>query len=117
MTGCRSAAGVFEDANKVIVRTEAPGMRRETFKVELHGDLLTVRGEKQFEKEVSAGQCAYGSSRRDVILPTSVKPDDARAIYRDGVLRIELPKSIYPVPSAFWPIRPDSEAASCNSLH
>lgn len=109
-------------STRLIVRTKAPGMRRETFNVELHGDLLTVRGEKQFEEEGSAGrysaeQCAYGSSRRDVILASSVQPDDARAIYRDGVLRIELPKSIYHVPSAFWPIRPDSEAAPCNSLH
>lgn len=92
------AADVFDDADKVIVRIEAPGMRREDFDVELHGDLLTVRGEKQFEKQASAGrysvvQCAYGSFRRDVALPTSVKPDHAKATYRDGVLRIELPKS------------------------
>ena len=92
------AADVFDDADKVIVRIEVPGMRREDFDVELHGDLLTVRGEKQFEKQASVGrysvmQCAYGSFRRDVVLPTSVKPDHTKATYRDGVLRIELPKS------------------------
>ena len=92
------AADVFDDDDKVIVRIEAPGMRREDFNVELHGDLLTVWGEKQFDKEARSGrysvvQCAYGSFRRDVALPASVKTDKTKASYRDGVLRIELPKA------------------------
>ena len=73
-------------------------MRREDFNVELHGDMLSVWGEKQFEREAGGGrysvvQCAYGSFRRDVALPVSVKPDKTRATYRDGVLRIALPKA------------------------
>ena len=92
------AADVFDDDDKVIVRIEAPGMRREDFNVELHGDMLTVWGEKQFDREASSGrysvvQCAYGNFRRDVALPASVKPDKTKASYRDGVLRIELPKA------------------------
>ena len=92
------AADVFDDDSKVIVRIEAPGMRREDFNVELHGDMLTVWGEKQFDRQASSGrhsvvQCAYGSFRRDVALPASVKPDKTKANYRDGVLRIELPKA------------------------
>ena len=92
------AADVFDDDDKVIVRIEAPGMRREDFNVDLHGDMLTVWGEKQFDRETSSGrysvvQCAYGSFRRDVALPAFVKPDKTKASYRDGVLRIELPKA------------------------
>lgn len=92
------AADVFDDANKVIVRIEAPGMRREDFSVELNGDVLTVWGEKRIDREATEGrwrvmQCAYGSFRRDIALPVSVKADQTQASYRDGVLRIELPKS------------------------
>ena len=92
------AADVFDDDDKVIVRIKAPGMRREDFNVELHGDVLTVWGEKQFDRESSRGrysvvQCAYGGFRRDVALPVSVKADKTKASYRDGVLRIELAKS------------------------
>ena len=92
------AADVFDDDDKVIVRIESPGMRREDFNVELNGDMLSVWGEKQFDREASGGrysvvQCAYGSFRRDVSLPVSVKPDKTKASYRDGVLRIELPKA------------------------
>lgn len=92
------ASDVFDDDEKVVVRIEAPGMRREDFSIELQGDTLTVSGEKRSDREVSRGrysvvQCAYGSFRREVALPTSVKADKTKATYRDGVLRIELPKS------------------------
>src|SRR5262245_27376802 len=92
------AVDVFEDDDKVIVRLEAPGMRREDFHVELDGDVLSVRGEKRFERESGAGryrvvQCAYGEFRRDVALPVRVQSDKTSASYGDGVLRIELPKA------------------------
>jgi HSP20 family protein len=91
-------ADVFEDDDKVVVRLEAPGMRREDFHVELDGDVLLVRGEKRFEREAGKGryrvmQCAYGTFRREVALPVPVQADQTRASYRDGVLRIELPKA------------------------
>jgi HSP20 family protein len=92
------AADVFDDDDKVIVRIEAPGMRREDFNVEVHDDRLTVWGDKRFNREANSGrysvvQCAYGSFRRDVALPVPVKADKTKASYRDGVLRIELPKT------------------------
>lgn len=92
------ASDVFDDDDQVVVRVEAPGMRREDFNIELHGDTLTVWGEKRSDRESSHGrysvvQCAYGSFRRDVTLPVAVKAEKARATYRDGVLRIELPKA------------------------
>ncbi len=91
------AADVFDDDDKVIVRIESPGMRREDFNVESDGDVLTVWGDKRFERESGQGryrvvQCAYGSFRRQVVLPAPVKVDQTKATYRDGVLRIELPK-------------------------
>jgi HSP20 family protein len=92
------ASDVFDDDDKVVVRIEAPGLRREDFNIDLRGDRLTVWGEKRSDREVSRGrysvvQCAYGSFRRDVALPAAVKADKTRASYRDGVLRIELPKA------------------------
>jgi HSP20 family protein len=92
------ATDVFDDEDKLVVRMEAPGMRREDFNIELVGDTLSVWGEKRLERESNAGryrvmQCAYGSFRRDVPLPAAVKADKTRATYRDGVLRIELSKA------------------------
>jgi HSP20 family protein len=92
------ASDVFDDDDKVIMRIEAPGLRREDFNIELHGDTLSVWGEKRSDREASRGrysvvQCAYGSFRREVVLPAAVKADKTKASYRDGVLRIELPKA------------------------
>lgn len=92
------ASDVFADDDKVVVRIEAPGLRREDFNIDLRGDTLTVWGEKRSDREVKNGrysvvQCAYGSFCRNVALPVAVKADQAKASYRDGVLRIELPKA------------------------
>lgn len=88
---------VYEDEHRVVVRLEAPGMEKEDFQLEVADESLVVRGEKRFERETSEGrwrvvQCAYGSFERSVPLPAAVQPDGAKATYRNGVLRIELPK-------------------------
>lgn len=88
---------VFEDESRVIVRLEVPGMEKEDLDIQVSDDSLVVSGEKRFQRESSEGrwrvmQCAYGSFRRVVPLPAAVKPEEARATYRNGVLRVELPK-------------------------
>lgn len=89
---------VFEDDRRIVVRLEAPGMGKGDFDIQVQDDALVVRGEKRFERESSQGrwrvlQCAYGSFLRTVPLPAAVKSDKSRATYRDGVLRVELPKA------------------------
>lgn len=88
---------VFEDERRVVVHLEVPGMEREDFDLQVIDDVLIVRGVKKFERESSAGrwrvlQCAYGSFHRSVPLPVAVRAEDAKASYRNGVLRVELPK-------------------------
>lgn len=89
---------VFEDGQRVVVRIEAPGLEAKDFDLEVLGDTLTVRGEKHFERESGDGrwrvlQCAYGRFQRSVALPARVRAEAARARYRNGVLRVELPKA------------------------
>ncbi len=89
---------VFEDEQRVVVRLELPGMERQDLDIQVSADTLTVRGEKRFEREATEGrwrvlQCAYGEFQRRVALPVPVKSDEARAVYKDGVLKIELPKA------------------------
>ncbi|MCL5041822.1 MAG: Hsp20/alpha crystallin family protein [Gammaproteobacteria bacterium] len=89
---------VFEDDQQVIVRLEVPGMRKDDLAIELLDNHLIVSGEKRFQEESTQGrwrvvQCAYGSFRRVVPLPAVVKTEQAAAHYRDGVLRVELPKA------------------------
>jgi HSP20 family protein len=88
---------VFEDDKRIVVRLEAPGMNKGDFDIQVQEDALVVRGEKRFERESTEGrwrvlQCAYGSFLRTVPLPAAVKSDKSRATYRNGVLKVELPK-------------------------
>ena len=89
---------VFEDDKRLVVRLEVPGMDKEDIAIEVRDDALVVSGEKRFERESTEGrwrvmQCAYGSFRRVVPLPMPVLADQARATYKNGVLRVELPKT------------------------
>lgn len=96
---------VYEDGKRLVVRLEVPGLEKEDMQVEVVGDALVVSGEKRFQREGSEGrwrvmQCAYGSFRRVVPLPAPVRIEEARATYRNGVLRIELPKITPSVPES-----------------
>jgi len=92
------AADVTEGNDSVVVRLEAPGMSRSDFRVELRGETLSIHGDKRIEREFRGDghhtiQSAFGSFRRDVSLPATVNADKAKATYRDGVLRVVLPKT------------------------
>jgi HSP20 family protein len=89
---------VFEDDKRILVRLEVPGMEKEDIIIEVRDDALVVSGEKRFERENTDGRWrvmerAYGSFRRVVPLPVPVLFEKANATYRNGVLRVELPKA------------------------
>jgi HSP20 family protein len=95
------AAEVFDDDDRVVVRLEVPGMDKGDFDLQVRDDYLAVRGEKRIESEHTEGryhvtECAYGSFERAIPLPEEVEPGKARATYKSGVLRVELPKSMSP---------------------
>jgi HSP20 family protein len=88
---------VFEDEKRIVARLEVPGMAKEELQVDVVNDQVVISGEKRFEEEQTLGrwrvvQCAYGSFLRAIPLPCAVKADAATASYKNGVLRVELPK-------------------------
>ena len=92
------AAEVFDNDDHVIVRVEAPGLDKDELKIEVQDDMLVISGEKRMARERSEGrwhvnECAYGAFQRVVPLPDSVDSAKADASYKDGVLRVELPKA------------------------
>lgn len=89
---------VYEDDKRIVVHVEVPGVDKDDLDLEVQGHLLILRGEKRFERESSEGryrvlQCAYGSFERTVPLPAAVIAEQAKASYKNGVLRVELPKA------------------------
>jgi HSP20 family protein len=92
------AGDVYEDEHKIVVRLEVPGLEKDDFHIQVSDDTLIVSGEKRFEREAREGhyrilQCAYGSFQRAIALPGPVIVENARASYKRGVLKIELPKA------------------------
>jgi HSP20 family protein len=84
--------------DRIIVRMELPGMNREDLQIDIDGDQLGVSGEKHLEQERGDGsyhlvQCAYGSFRRELLLPHAVDAERTQARYRNGVLRIDMPRA------------------------
>ncbi len=97
---------VFEDDKHLVVRLEIPGMDKSDLTIEVHDNALVVSGEKRFERELTEGryrslQCAYGTFRRLVPLPVEVIAERALATYKNGVLRVELPKAAATQPRKF----------------
>jgi len=90
---------VTETKDTVIVEAEMPGMNSKDFDISLNGDLLTIRGEKKQERKAKNDDCycserTYGKFSRSVRLLANVKHDSKiKALYKDGVVRIEIPKA------------------------
>ena len=92
------AVDIEEQPNALIVHVELPGLKPEDIHIEVEGDLLTLRGERKFEKEEQDKQYvrverAYGAFQRTFTLNTPVKRDEVSAGYQDGMLEITLPKA------------------------
>jgi len=88
---------VFESDDRLLVRLEVPGLDKRDLHIDVGDDAIVVSGEKRFEQETTEGawhvvQCAYGSFSRTVPLPVPVNASASKASYKDGILRIELPK-------------------------
>jgi HSP20 family protein len=89
---------VSETKDNVIINAEIPGMSKEDVKLSVQNNVLTLSGERKQEKEEKDVnyhriERSYGSFSRSFTLPASVKPDKVKATYKDGILKITLPKS------------------------
>lgn len=88
---------IEEDKDNIIVKVEIPGMKKEDIKVAVHGNILSVSGERTQESDVKEKtyhriERAYGKFSRSITLPSEVDVDKIRASYKDGLLKINLPK-------------------------
>ena len=90
------AVDVAEDVEKIHVKVEVPGMEEKDLRVNFEDGLLTVSGERQFERREDRSyhriERSYGSFVRTFSLPRSVDPSGIHASYRNGVLEIDIPK-------------------------
>src|SRR5262249_12439962 len=84
--------------NEVVFKAELPGLDAKDIEVKLENNVLVLKGERHFEKEAKEEnyhriEREYGTFSRSFALPVTVNPDRITAEYKDGVLKIVLPKS------------------------
>ncbi len=88
---------IFENDNEVVMKAELPGMNAKDIEVRLENNVLTLKGERHFEKETKEEnyhriECEYGTFTRSFAMPAAVNGDKVTAEYKDGILKIVLPK-------------------------
>jgi HSP20 family protein len=90
---------ISEDNDNIFVDVEAPGMKKEDFKISLQDNILTISGEKKKEiedkkeKNFYRTERCYGSFQRSFTLPAEIDRDKTDAKFENGILRINLAKS------------------------
>ena len=89
---------ITEDDKEYVVKAEIPEMKKEDIKINVHDDVLTVSGERKYEKEEKGKKFhrverAYGSFMRSFALPEDADGSKISAEYKDGMLKVHLPKS------------------------
>jgi HSP20 family protein len=88
---------VYEDEHSITLKIEVPGIDEKDIDVRVENNMLTVVGERKFEKEEKQEnfrrvERQYGSFTRSFTLPTTVDAENISADYEKGVLKIQLAK-------------------------
>jgi HSP20 family protein len=88
---------VKDEKERIVVKADIPGIKKEDLSISVKEDLLTIRGERKEAQEKKEKGYTYserfeGSFVRTVGLPATVRASEVKASYKDGVLEITLPK-------------------------
>ena len=88
---------IYENKDQIVLEAELPGMKQDDFDLSIENNVITLRGERKFEKTDEGDnyhrvERSYGSFTRSFTLPQTVSAEGATAEYNNGVLRVTLPK-------------------------
>ena len=89
---------IVEHDTEYLIKAELPGIKKDDVKVTVQDDVLTITGERTFEKEANGKKYhrverAYGRFGRSFTMPEDADGNGVVAEYKDGVLEVHLPKS------------------------
>ena len=88
---------IYEGKDSLILEAELPGMHRDDFEITIENNIITLKGERRFEKKTEGDnyhrvERSYGSFTRSFTLPQTVTAEGATAEFKNGVLNVQLPK-------------------------
>ena len=88
---------MYDENDRIIIKAELPGMEKKDISVDVKDRVLTLSGERNYDNEVKEEnyyrrERAYGKFQRTFSLPADVDSDKIKADFKDGLLKIEVPK-------------------------
>ncbi len=89
---------VTENENEIVLEAELPGMKKDEIDIQLNGDTLTLRGDRQIERSENSEQYhrverQYGAWQRSFQIEIPIDVGEISADYELGVLTVRLPKA------------------------
>ena len=91
------AVDVFETDKEIVMKAELPELVEKDIKIHVEDNVLSIAGERNMDKEIREEnyhriERSYGTFHRSFTLPNTVDRDQIKASYKDGVLKVVLPK-------------------------
>jgi len=89
---------ILESRDSYLIRAELPGMKKEDIHLEFRDGAVTLSGERKFDEpaagvEYHRAERVAGKFLRTFYLPQTIKQEEMKATYRDGILEIHIPKA------------------------
>jgi HSP20 family protein len=97
LTTWAPAVDIYETEHELVVKADLPDVKPEDLDIRVENHILTIRGERKFEKKVNEEnylrvERAYGSFSRSFALANTVNTEAIKADYQDGLLTLVIPK-------------------------
>ena len=97
LTAWAPAVDIVESEHELVVKADLPDVKPEELDIRVENNILTIRGERKFEKKVDEKnylrvERSYGSFARSFSLANTVNSEAIKADYKDGVLTLTIPK-------------------------
>lgn len=94
---------IYEKDDKIVIEAELAGVEKDDIHVDIEGKILTLGGERKFDNEIVEEnryrrERSYGTFERKFSLPFEADSDSITAHFKNGVLKLDIPKPEVEVP-------------------
>jgi len=88
---------IYDNDDTIVIKAELPGVDKKDIKLDVNGRILTLKGERSTDNEVKEDdyyrrERSFGKFERSFTLSADVDPDKIKADFKDGILKLNIPK-------------------------
>ena len=94
----RPTVDTYEEDDTIVINAELPGVNKDDVSIDIKDNVLSIKGVRNYEQKIKEEnyyrqERCYGKFYRAFTLPDAVHPNKIEASYKDGVLKIKIPKA------------------------